>query len=86
MWLATQSERTLGDQRHVAAQAEMAEAGVEEQVAVAPAHVPDVAAEERLDPGLMDQRHAVGHADRLVPLAAAYDRQNAHSRLTFRAE
>ncbi len=42
--------------------------GVEQEVAVAAAHMPDVAAEERLDPRLVDQRHAVAHADGLVPV------------------
>ena len=61
-------ERALGDQRHMGAQAEMAEARIEQQVAVAPAHMPHVAAVEGLDPRFVDQRHAIGEADRLVPL------------------
>ncbi len=58
----------LGNQRHLAAEADMAKSAVEQQIAIAAAHVPDVAAEERLDPRLVDQRHVVGKADRLVPV------------------
>src|SRR5690606_38542266 len=47
-------ELSLADQRYVSPQAEMAEPAVEEQVAVAPAHMPDVAAEEGLYPRLVD--------------------------------
>ena len=41
----------FGDQRHMPAQADMAEPGVEQQVAVASPDVPDVAAEEGLIQG-----------------------------------
>ena len=46
----------------------MAEARIEEQVAVAAADMPDVAAEEGLDPGLVDQRDTIGHADGFIPV------------------
>ena len=62
---------TFGDQRHVPAQAEMAEAGIEQQVAVAASHMPDVAAEEGLDPRLVDQSHAIGEAQRFIPFGRA---------------
>ena len=48
-------------------QAEMAEPAVEEKIAVAAADMPDVAAVEGLDPGFVDQRHVVGHADGFIP-------------------
>jgi hypothetical protein len=48
------NEGTLADQRHMVAQAEMAEASVDEQVAIAAVHMPDVAAVEGLDSRLVD--------------------------------
>ena len=56
----------------------MAEPAVEQQVAVAAAHMPDVAAEERLDPRLVDQRDVVRHADGLVPAPRLDDRKHGH--------
>jgi hypothetical protein len=47
-------QRPTGHQRDVAAKAEMAQAAVEQQIAVAAAHMPHVAAVERLEPRLMD--------------------------------
>ena len=61
-----------GGERHVRAKAKEAEAGIEQQVAVAASHVPDVAAEEGLDPRFVDQRHAIGEAKGLVPLGCTY--------------
>ena len=43
------NEGTLADQRHMVAQAEMAEASVDEQVAIAAVHMPDIAAHQRHD-------------------------------------
>jgi hypothetical protein len=65
-------EGALLDERHMLAQAEMAEAGVDEQIPVAAADVPDVAAEEGFDPRLVDQRHAVGETYHLVPVGRGY--------------
>jgi hypothetical protein len=48
------NEGTLADQRHMVAQAEMAEASVDEQVAIAAVDMPDVAAVEGLDSRLVD--------------------------------
>lgn len=53
------------------AQAEMAESGIEQDVTVPPAHMPHVAAVEWLDPRLVDERHAKGEGDCLVPLMRA---------------
>jgi hypothetical protein len=64
--------------QHVMPEAEMAKPGVEEKITLAAAHVPDVAAEERLDPRLMDQRHTVAHTDGLVPVWSVDDRKSAH--------
>ena len=46
----------------------MSEPAVEQQVAVAAADMPDVAAIEGLDPRFMDQRHAVAETDGFVPV------------------
>src|SRR5262245_25557728 len=62
-------DRATGHQRDVAPQADVAEAGVEQEVAVAAAHMPHVAAVEGLDPWLVDERDIVAHADGLVPVA-----------------
>ena len=77
-------ERPSGHQGHVTTQAEVAEAAVEQQIAVAAAHVPHVAAEERLDPRLVDQRDVVRHADRLVPVAGADNVELGHGSLVQR--
>jgi hypothetical protein len=58
----------FGHQAHIPAQAEMAKARVEEKVTVAAADMPHVAAEEGLDPGFVDQRDSIGHADRYIPV------------------
>ena len=60
-----------GDERHMSAQADMAEPGIEQKVPVPPPHMPHVAAVERLDPRLMDQRHAIGEGYRLIPFICA---------------
>ena len=46
----------------------MAKARIEEKVTVAAPDMPHVAAEERLDPGFVDQRHIIGHADGFIPV------------------
>ena len=46
----------------------MAKARIEEKITVAAPDMPDVAAEEGFDPGLVDQRHVIGHADGFVPV------------------
>jgi hypothetical protein len=71
-------ERPSSHQGDVTAQAEVAEAAVEQQVAVASAHMPHVAAEERLDPRLVDQRDVVRHTDRLVPVGGADNLERGH--------
>ncbi len=72
------NELSLRHQRDVAPQAEMAEAGVEQKIAIAAAHMPDVAAEERLDPWLVDQRHAIAHTDGFIPVRCVDNRKRAH--------
>ena len=46
----------------------MAKARIEEKVTVAAADMPHVAAEEGLDPGFVDQRDIIGHADGFIPV------------------
>src|SRR5438093_267032 len=58
-------------------EAEMAKAGIEQKIAVAAARMPDVAAEERFYPWLMDERDVVAHADGLVPVRSLNDRKRA---------
>ncbi len=48
------NEGTLAEQRHMVAQAEIAKASVDEQVAIAAVHMPDVAAVEGLDSRLVE--------------------------------
>ncbi len=68
---------SFADQFHVLAQAEMAKARIEQKIAVASPDMPHVAAEEGLDPGFVDQRHIIGHADGFIPNAGFY-RRDAH--------
>src|ERR1700722_3182756 len=65
-------EGALADQRHMVTQAEMAEAGVDEQISVAAAHMPDVATVEGFDPRLVNQCDAVAEAERLVPVGRGH--------------
>ena len=46
----------------------MAKARIEEKVTVAAADMPHVAAEEGLDPGFVDERDIIGHADGFIPV------------------
>jgi hypothetical protein len=71
-------ELALGDQRHMAPEAEMAEPGIEQKVAVTAAHMPHIAAEERPYPRFMDERYVVAHADGLIPVRGLDDRKRAH--------
>lgn len=52
-------QRLLGDQGNVAAQADHAPAGIDQQIALPATQVPDVAAVEFLDVGLVDPGHAI---------------------------
>ncbi|MPL83908.1 hypothetical protein SDC9_29867 [bioreactor metagenome] len=61
-------ERPLGHQRHPFTQRHHAHAAVDQHVAVAPAHVPDVAAIELLDEGLVDLGDVVAGAADAVPV------------------
>lgn len=67
-------QRPLRHQRHVGPEREMPEARVKQQIAVAPAHMPHVAAVEGLDPRLVNECDAVAHAEGLVPFGGS----NAH--------
>ena len=60
-------QRLLGDERDVLAQADHAPAAVDQQVAVAAAHMPEVAAVEFLDERLVDPGHAVAEVAHAVP-------------------
>jgi hypothetical protein len=62
----------LADQRNMGPQAKMTEARIEQQVAIAPAHMPHVAAIEGLDPWFMNERHVIAHAYGLVPLSGLH--------------
>ena len=57
----------LGDQRNVRAQADDTPAGIDQQVAVAAAQVPEIAAVEFLDVGLVDPGDAVVQATDAEP-------------------
>ena len=60
---------SFGHQTDVSAEAEMAEARIEEKIAITAPDMPHVASVERLDPGLVDERHIVAQAERFVPVA-----------------
>src|SRR5215216_1315780 len=75
-------QRSFRQKGHLAPQAHMAKAGVEKEIAVSPPHVPHVAAEKGLDPGLVDKRYTVRHADGLVPLrCSCYLKRSCHASL-----
>ena len=61
-------EFPIGDKFHMGCEAEVAEARIEEKIAITAADMPHVAAVEGLDPGLVDQRYIVAHADCFVPV------------------
>ena len=67
----------FADQLHMLAQAEMAKARIEEKIAVAAPDMPHVAAEEGFDPGFVDQRHIIGHADGFIPITG-FDWRDTH--------
>ena len=60
-------QRLLGHQRHLLLEAQHAHAGIEQQVPVAPADVPHVAAHVGVHVGLPDQGDVVADAPRLEP-------------------
>src|SRR5437879_1232834 len=63
----------------MSAEREMPQAGVEQQIAIAPTDVPDVAAIEGLDMGLVDQRHAIGERLDPIPAFRADELRRAHA-------
>ena len=62
-------EFSLGDKFHMGRETEVAEARVEEKIAIMTAGMPHVAAEEGFDPGLVDKRYIIAHADCFIPVA-----------------
>ena len=68
--------RSFGQEGDLLPQAYDAHAGIDQQVAVAPAHMPDIAAIERLDVRFPDMGHAVVERARLIP---GFSRRDLHS-------
>src|SRR5262245_50816661 len=48
-------------------QTEMAETGIEQEIAVAPAHMPHVATEEWFNPGFVDECDVIAEPDGFIP-------------------
>ena len=66
-------QRPLPEHSDLAAQADHAHARIEQQITVATAHMPDVAALERLDLRLVVQGDAVREAPRFEPACGSGD-------------
>ena len=68
--------RPLREPRHMRSQAERSRAGIDEEIAVATADVPHVAAEEERHERLVDQRDPLAERDPLIPFLGGSGRQH----------